>query len=207
MKTISFDVYSFDELSEDAQRAARENSPFDFSDDYGDDYRATLKAFEDIFDIKVYRYSVGGCYCPDWDFVTAGRADDAPDGDALRLARFMWNNYAGDILKGKYYSTRGEYINGKYIYKSRRSKIKKTMDDCPLTGSGTDYYILDPVVDCLHYKRRFDSYRELIDECLYEFFRAWAGDIEYCNDFEYFADGARANGWMFTEDGEFYKGA
>lgn len=66
---------------------------------------------------------------------------------------------------------------------------------------------LQPVIDCLHYKRFFNSYDELIHACLSDFFQAWDAEIEYSNSFEYFADAAGANDWYFTENGEFYKGA
>ena len=209
-KTISIDVYTFDELTDDAQRLAWENSGMDFSNDYSDEFCATLAAFEKIFDVKVYDYSVGGYSAPRYRFVTAGAASDAeciPYGNAQRVARFVWNNYAEYISKGKYYSTRFKWIDGKAQYKTRRSKIFKSFDACPLTGVICDYAILQPVVDCLHYKRWFGSYKELIAACLENFFDAWAADIEYRQSMEYFAETAECNEWYFTADGEFYKGA
>ena len=205
MKTITTNLYLFHELNEKAQRKAWEKSSFDFSEDHADEYRATLAAFEKIFNVNVFRYDVGGMvFNPSFDFDLTG---DAPDGDPIRLARYLWNNCADYILKGKYYSTRGQYINGKYTYKSRHSKILKSFYDCPLTGVCMDYDILQPVIDCLHYKRFFNSYEELIHECLANFFHAWDAEIEHCHSWEYFADAADANEWYFTEDGEFYKGA
>ena len=208
MKTITTNLYEFHELNEKAQRKAWEKSSFDFSDDHGGEFRATLAAFEKIFDIKVFHYDVGSMlFNPSFDFDTAGDAVDAPAGDPIRLAKFVWNNYADYILKGKYYSTRGAWIDGKYHYKNRHSKITKSFFDCPLTGVFCDYDILQPVIDCLHYKRFFNSYDELIHACLENFFRAWDAEIEFSCSFEYFADAADANGWYFTENGEFYKGA
>lgn len=198
MKTITTNLYLFQELSEAAQQKAWEKSSFDFSDDYGDEYRATLKAFEKIFDIKVYHYDIGSMvFNPTFEFDTIGNATDTPKGDPLRLARFIWNNYADYILRGKYYNTHG---------KSRHSKVLTSFYDCPLTGVCYDYDILQPIIDCLHYKRFFNSYEELIHECLGNFFRAWDSEIEHCHTWEYFADVADANEWYFTEDGEFYKG-
>lgn len=208
MKTITTNIYQFHELSEKAQRQAWEKSSFDFSDDHGDEFRETLSAFEQIFDIKVFHYDVGGMvFKPTFDFVTAGPGADAPTTDPIRLAKFIWNNYADSILKGKYYSTRGEYINGKYTYKFRHSNIIKSFDDCPLTGVCYDYDILQPVIDCLHYKRFFNSYDELIHACLENFFRIWDAEIEYSNSFEYFTENAECNEWYFTESGEIYRGA
>lgn len=208
MKTITTNIYAFNELSEKAQLKAWEKSNMDFSDDHGDEFRETLSEFERIFDIKVYHYEIGNdLYTPHFNYVTAGAGADAPSGDPLRFARFLWNNYAEYILKGKFYSTRGEWINGKYQYKKRHSNIIKSFFDCPLTGCIFDYDILQPIIDCLHYKRFFNSYDELIYACLESFFRAWDHEIEYNCSFEYFADVADANEWYFTENGEFYKGA
>ena len=208
MKTITTNIYLFHELSEQAQRKAWEKSSMDFSDDHGDEFRATLSTFERIFDIKVFTYDVGGMvFKPTFDYVTAGAGADAPTGDPLRLARYIWNNYADSILKGKYYSTRGKWINGKYHYTKRHSNIMKSFNDCPLTGVCFDYDILQPIVDCLHYKRFFNSYDELMHACLSEFFAVWDAEIEYSNSFEYFTENAENNEWYFTENGDYYKGA
>lgn len=200
MREITVKIYEFSELSGKAQRRAWETGP-DFSDSYSSDYRATLAAFEKIFDISVYRWNVDDCRYS-FDYVTAGRATEAPEGDALRLARYMWNNYAEYIQKGRYYSTRGRYIDGKYHYKYRYSKVTKQMDNCPLTGFCADLDILQPVIDCLHYKTFFNSYEELMDECLDSFFRAWRNDIDYCNSFDYFAEMCECNHYEFYETGE-----
>jgi len=207
MKTIN--VYRFDELSEEMQRQVWENSNINFSNDHLDEYLATLHAFEKVFDIRVYDWRVGDCvYSPYFKYVRGDIASDAPAGDPLRVARYVWNNFADDITKGKYYSTRGKWIDGKYTYKHRHSKIILDMEACPLTGWGYDCDILDPVIDCLHYKRMFSSYDELIRECLQAFFRAWDAEIEYCNSFEYFQEWALDNdeNW-YTENGERVKGA
>jgi hypothetical protein len=200
MRQETINIYKFSELSEKAQRHAWENGP-DFSGDSGSDYRATLAAFEKIFDISVYRWNVND-YNYDFAYVTAGAANGAPDGDPLRFARYMWNNYAEYITKGKYYSTPGRWINGKYNYKFRYSRATFEMDNCPLTGYCADMDILQPVIDCLHYKRFFDSFDDLIDACLTAFFRSWQADIEYRASFEYFAEMCEINDYEFTETGE-----
>jgi hypothetical protein len=202
MRQEMINIYKFSELSEKAQRRAWETGP-DFSGDSDSDYRATLAAFEKIFDISVYRWDVN-YYNYDFAYVTAGAATDAPDGDPLRLARYIWNNYAEYITKGKYYSTPGRWINGKYEYKFRYSRATFEMDNCPLTGFCADMDILQPVIDCLHYKRFFDSFRNLIDACLTAFFRSWQANAEYHASFEYFAEMCEINEYEFTETGEMW---
>ena len=201
-------LYTFDELNERAQHAAWENTCFDLTYNNYEEFCETLREFEKIFDIKVYDYNVDGLRRPYFKYVTAGAASDAEMiDDPLRLARFVWNNYSEYILKGKYYSTRGAWIDGKYHYKSRHSKIALEMDNCPLTGVCCDCDILGPVIDCLHYKRFFNTYTDLIDKCLTDFFNAWAAEMEYCCSFDFFAETAECNEWYFTADGKFYGGA
>ena len=106
MRERTVKIYKFSELSEKAQRRAWECGP-DFSGDYNSDFRETLKKFENIFDISVYRWSVND-YDYDFSYITTGRATEAPEGDALRLARYIWNNYAEYITRGKYY---GKLVN------------------------------------------------------------------------------------------------
>ena len=196
-------TYTFDELSEEAQHRAWEREYCNYSEDYSSEYRATLEAFEYLFDIKVYNWSVD-----EWnytfDFHKAERAEACPDGNPLRVARYIWNNYADSITRGKYYSI-GHYINGKYSYKSRHSKILLEMDNCPLTGTYTDTDILRPVIDCLHYKQFFDNYDDLITTCLDSFFCSWKKAIEYTNSFEYFEELATINEWQFLDNGTLWR--
>jgi hypothetical protein len=206
MKSIN--VYKFNELTEKAQLKVWENSAIDFSDDYAGEYLKTLHAFEKAFDIRVYDYRVGdSAYSLYFKYVRGNTAADAPAGDPFRVARYVWNNFAPGILKGKYYSTPGKWIDGRYTYKHRHSKIILDMYDCPLTGCYTDGGILQPVIDCLHYKEKFSSYDELVNASLESFFATWQKDIEYCNSFEYFQEWALENDseW-YTENGEQIKG-
>lgn len=205
MRDITLTVYTFDELNEKAQRRAWDNSP-DFSGDHDSEYSATLAAFEKIFDIDVYDFTVDPFYNPSFKYVKAGAANDCPDGDPLRVARYIWNNYAEYITKGKYYSTRGHYIDGKYHYKFRYSRATFEMDNCPLTGVCYDLDILQPVLDCLHYKRFFESIDDLYDACLSGFFYTWSAEKDYLQSFDYYAEYAQENGLEFLETGENWNG-
>lgn len=204
MRELKINLYQYDELSPAAQRRAWDNSP-DFSGDHDSDYRATLAAFEKIFDIDVYHYNVDPFYNPHFSYVKAGAATDCPDGDPLRVARYIWNNYAEYITKGKYYSTKGEYIDGKYHYKHRYSRATFEMDNCPLTGCCYDLDILQPVLDCLHYKRFFNSIDDLFKECLTNFFHAWTAENDYLQSQEHFEEYALENGLEFLETGVIWK--
>lgn len=204
MRQETINIYRFSELSEKAQRRAWENGP-DFSGDYDDDFINTLDAFERIFDIDVWDYRVGDCiYSPHYKYTKAGAACDCPDGDPIRVAKYMWNNYAEYITKGKYYS-RGRWIDGQYQHKSRNSKATFELDNCPLTGCCYDMDILGPVLDCLHYKRFFNSIDDLFQECLTHFFRVWDAEKEYYGSIEHFAEMADCNDFEFLETGDMWK--
>ena len=197
MKTIN--VYKFNELSDAAQYNVYANSNADFSDCYADEYRETLRMFEKTFDVRILDYSVDGHS----NSFRYAMINDAPDVEGVRLAKYVWNNYARYITKGKYYSTHGKTVNGRYTYKHRYSKIILETDNCPLTGVCYDCVILQPIIDCLHYKQLFSSYDELIEECLTAFFDAWEEEVCYNNSFEYFKEWAADNddAW-YTANGE-----
>lgn len=205
MRTITEKIYRFDELSPAARdRAWADNMcMFDF---ISSDYEKTLCEFEKAFDISVYNYRVGdNMYNPMFKYLTVGRADDASEiNNPLRLARYMWNNFADDIKRGKYYSTPGKWIDGKYHYKYRRSNCTFEYDN--LTGFCADYDIMQPVVNCLFYKEFYNTFDELINECLTRFFRAWDADIEYHYSYENFAELCEIHDIEFYETGARYHG-
>lgn len=201
MRTETIEIYSFNELSEEAQRYAWENGS-DYGGEYSLDFETILEAFENAFDIKVYRYSVGDYYTPTFSYTLGGAAAEAPEGDPLRLARYMWNNYADVITRGKYYSTRMKIVNGDFHNVSRRSKVLLSLHEYALTGICWDQDILQPIIDCLKYKRFFNDIEELFDACLTAFFTAWNADIEYCRSFEYYAEKAEFNDFEYTADGK-----
>lgn len=201
MRTETIKIYSFSELSEKAQRYAWENAT-DYGDEYALDFQTILEKFEDVFGIKVYRYSVGDGYEPRFSYTIDSTAADAPAGDPLRLARYIWNNYADRITRGKYYSSRMKIVNGDFHYVNRRSKVLLKLDEYALTGICWDEDLLQPIIDCLHYKRFFSDINELFDACLTAFFSAWEADIEYCRSFEYYAEKAEFNDFEYTADGK-----
>lgn len=200
VRTETIKIYSLFELPEKVQRRAWANGS-DFSGDYSDDFENTLVAFEKAFDVSVHSWHVDD-YTFHYSFVMAGAAADAPDGDPLRFARYLWNNYADEIKRGKYYGKLVYNNSGECKHVKRYSRCTFERDNCPLTGCCFDYDILQPVLDCLYYRRAFVSMYELIDACLDAFFRAWRANIEFCGSFEYFAEQCENNNFEFTETGE-----
>lgn len=79
------------------------------------------------------------------------------------------------------------YVDGKYQYKDRHSKILLENNNCPLTGVCYDQDILDPII---RYYKTWNSYPEdfswpdLMRQCYDNFFKSWHEEYEYWADDE-----------------------
>lgn len=200
MREINIKLYQFSELSEEAQKRAYNDDPKTYmGDSYNSDFEKTLEAFENLFNIRVYRWNVDA-YSYNFDF-HQNDGDNADDiENPLRLAAYVWNNHAPHLKKGKYYS-KSRWNGETWKTISRRSRVIFSMGDCPLTGVFCDCDILAPVLDCLLYRKMFDTYDDLITDCLEHFFRTWRDCLEYAESIEYYAEEAAANEWEYTADG------
>lgn len=207
MRQETMSIYLFEELPEEIQRRAWEGdqSRHNFGDIDFWDFRATLDKFAEIFEITVKWEVDSSRYSFDFT-MNPGQWGDLAENletirDPLRLAAWVHNNRAHLIRKGKYYSTRGKWVNGKYNYKSRHSRVIFTYEDCPLTGVCFDMDILRAVIDCITYRRTFETYDDLMTTALNEFFETWRAALEYAESLEFYAEEAAANEWEYTADG------
>lgn len=201
MKTITLQLYTFDELSGEVQKEIIERERWNIMEQcmivYGSDYRESLKAFEKLTNTRSYSWSVDYCNysfrfnhidnpifeCPvDYD-----KDIYAEDLYGKLLFRYINNNIIPHITQGQYYSTSGKCIDGKYTYKHRRSRVIKSLDDCPLTGMCYDYYLLEPIIK---YYKTWRSYPDnfsltnLIEQCYESFFKCWHEEYRYWADDE-----------------------
>jgi hypothetical protein len=213
MKTIEVKLYKFEELSEEAKEKAIEKWRNSGTDFHGDEYRDTLKKFEESFPIKVKDWSIdpwGGSYIN--SYFTGD--DDIKELSGIRLMKYLWNNYQAKqfFSRGQRYQVhsrekishariRSEKLKNGY-YNSYYSAI--TLEaGCVLTGCGVDYDILNPIYKFLESpdNRTFES---LLEECLESWRKSWEKEMEYQNSDEYISEEIIANECDFTEDGEMY---
>lgn len=196
MREINIKIYSFDELSEEAQRRAWMNHAKNLGEfGWNSEYLATLEAFEKAFDIEVkYAIDENAYY---YEFQQNA---EPPEMDWLRFARYIWNQYAHQIQRGKYYGK----INkaGRHIFRYSKATVEYT---CNFTGFAADMTITGPVWDCIHYKRQYSNYEDLMHDCLIEFFEEWRADMEYETTIECFEEYCAANELEFTEDGKIWR--
>lgn len=203
MKTINLTVFSFDELSENVQKKIIERERWNVMeqcmDAYGIDYKKSMKAFEDMTDTRVYNWEVG---YERYDFSYEFKYEDSiyehptdyhcdiyPENLCGKLLfRYINNNIMPYIIKGKYFSTSGKYIDGKYKYKHKYSRVMFDYgDNCPLTGMCYDLYLLKPIIDYYNawctYPEGF-SLEDLMRQCYDNFFKSWHEEYEYWADDE-----------------------
>lgn len=199
MKTVTLEktLYTIHELDERALEKAL--SDFCASSDYpwADENEGTLDVFTNIFPVRVRKWEYGGYSCPFIDF-TMTCDDEIADLSGWRLATYIWNNYRHDLYKGKYYS-KGKYVNGKYTYKARYSKILLD-SSCVLTGYCMDDEILAPIYEFLK-KPDSRTFEDLMGDCLDAWVQACNEDYESYFSMENFIDMCDANNWEFDEYG------
>ena len=189
MKEVKIRLYKFEELSSESKAKVieRERSKIQqwCIDAWDSEHRATIKKFEEIFNVKVRDWSVSD-YSHDYRFVFSNDfyGMDASEVTGKYLLRFL-NSIYYDVRSGKYFSCGQRWENGKYHYSAKHSKILWEEFNCPLTGICYDNDILKPIWDW-HKKPNWNlSLRDLVDECLESFFSSWEEENLYCGSDEY----------------------
>ena len=234
MEQVKVNVYSFDELSDEAKQHALEKWN-EKNDTYNweAEARDTIDAFEAEFNVDVTN-----CYFSpgNYDFhLYTGRIDDdvlALKGNRARA--WFWNKVGHLLLKPRLdYWT---HLNGN-LYKavavdSRKYKSKVFFErcydgTCPWTGVCFDNDMLDPIgYFCFgtrwedKLKKRVQDYdsrkiaiddrntvESILDDCCHSFFRALKEDWADQQSMEHFEETCESNGYRFTEDGEMWSGA
>lgn len=126
---------------------------------YGADYISTMKSFGDLTNTEAYGWEVGytrydfrfkfkyndPIYCHPTDY----DKDIYPNNLCGKLLfRYINNNIMPRIIKGRYFSTPCKYVDGKYEYKHKYSRVMFDYgDNFPLTGMCYDLYLLKPIID------------------------------------------------------------
>ena len=229
MRTAEVKIYSFDELSDEAKERAHANWLNEGHEHFwAGEARDTIKAFESEFGVTIrnWRYDSSG-YGYDIDF--GGISDEVLELSGNRARAWIWNNHGNVLLSPttRYYAK----IDGKRIeavgansvrYRSKVFYTRVYDGTCPLTGVCFDCDALDPLAyfcfgvkwDETQKKRipirptiaqdNANTVEDIIRECVDSLFSALERDWAWCESQEYFAEHAEANGYEFTEDGEYW---
>jgi hypothetical protein len=197
METQEITIFDIEELSEESQEKAYTDWLQNFEYFHNEDNEASLKAFADVFPIKVKDYSYGYCN----SFINFELIYDTIQGNdirefkGLRLLKHIVNNYWNDLFEGKKYY-------GKEYKKFRQSRIH--FEQKMLTGFYLDYDLMQPIIDFLKNPSEHTDIEDIMNDCLQAWLSACNSDYEACQSMEYFKDTSEANGWQYYESGRFF---
>ncbi len=194
-------VYKFDELSDRAKEKARDwmrESNYELGYPWADETRQSLEAFAKLFPITLKDWSYGGR----GEGVYFSIDDENIEGlKGLRLHRWLMNNIHPRIFKGKYYSTVGKHVDGKYTYTNRHSNCQLE-SSCPLTGYCMDEVLLDPVHAFLKKPALDVTLKDLLEDCFHAWVKEASNDADYQNSDEAIDESIHANDYEFDENGK-----
>lgn len=194
MKTIEITIYKFEELSSEAQENAinkwRESETEYY---FASDNEASLKAFTDIFPIRVRDFSYDA-YSHSERTVYTGEADHQTLTGA-RLVAHIYNNYGSVLFPAKTYTLKSG--------KKRKSKIFVDLE-MVMTGYYMDNVLLDPIYDFLKNGGKYTDWEDLLSDCVYQWGKACQADCHYQQTAEYIKETIIANEYDFTSEGELY---
>lgn len=218
MREINYKVFTFNELSAEAQKKAVEAMTSKvgafLAECASDDFQGSLEKLEEAFGIRVYDYIVGA---PGYDFRWRWTGYQRfrwskLDEDPKFLIRYI-DEVRSYLLKGKYYSTpfRSCPVSPEHpaglTYKFRYGKTvfnKPPFCYC-LTGVYSDWAVDDAMNKCYEAVRAGHTIKEFIQDMLDAFFDYWEKEIDAGYEEESVREELDANGHEFYEDGRPYK--
>jgi len=201
MRTETINVYTFDELTDEQKHLVFENWRASGHEYAGaEEWIDSLKGFAESTGIRIDNYQLSPyvhsfvTWTPDFD-----HDGNLVDLCGLRLRTWLINNWLPGFETGKYYSTRGQTINGKYSYKFKHSKCQFEIG-CPFTGVGHDFDLINPALDFIK-KPDGRNLTDVIDACFESFVKGYCADMEDQDSDEYITETIEANDYEFYSDG------
>ena len=202
-------VYPFDELSDDAKQKAIDRYRYKNNDLFWDDEnRETLNAFERVFPIKIKDWEYG--YRNYISFEMTVEHDEIEELTGWRLVSYLWNNYRTDLYKGRYYNVKANHPVRHKRVTSKTFKNGNTHNayrsavffenSCPLTGYCMDDDILEDIYKYIN-KPDGRTFKELLNDCLYNWIKACNADVEYQNSDEFITEEIKNREYEFDECG------
>ena len=205
MKTIEINLYSFDELSDEAKEKAMnkyyENEDFFY---IWDDAHKTVNAFCYETSINTYNNS--------WLEPNLNNIDDnIINLKGVRLMKYFINNF-DFLFKRKYLKSFDGHKNHKMItnktvqrngnkYCFATSNIQKETS-CNLTGVCYDDDFLEPIYTFIKNPKDNKNFEDIICDCFYCLKKSIENEIEANQTIESFAELCEMNDYYFTEQGE-----
>jgi len=210
MKTIEISLYSFAELSPEAQQRAIDNyrnKGIDTSYNW-DEAHESIKEFHELFGTKSGHRN--------WlDFSTSHIDDAILELKGLRLRTYLINNFGWKLWKGKYFSLWSKteksykhYKDGFPVLKSRYSKVIED-NSCVLTGVCWDMDLLDTFYKFINNYREFQSanyqtFEDLIGYAFSDLEKSLESSDEHSNSDKAIREELENQDTEYTEDGKLF---
>jgi hypothetical protein len=214
MRTITTTVYSYDELTEQAQEEAREQvrkSVYDSGFFWINEAMETFREFADLFDIDKWEIDFENPYRNSYRLNLDA---DIRSLSGQRLATYLWNNYKSDLFKGKYYGKLvnthkdGQPIEVSKEHPARLRHVKRYSNvlidhSCVLTGVCYDNDMLKPIYEFLECPDGRD-FQDLIEDCISSICTSVQNEIEYNLSDKGIEEEIECNNYEFDEEGNIY---
>ena len=170
MKTINVNLYTFEELSQEAQKTAIENYKNDYCETIGtfwqDENFNSIKAVLTFFDVKLKNWSIDYWSAArswiDWE-LNLDYDDEIKNLSGARLFKYLQNNYV-DRRTGSFNSIfDGKPDNGR----------------CLFTGYCADGDVIAPVIEFLERPTKNINFEDLINNIIYAGLKYIETDYDY----------------------------
>lgn len=102
-ETRTYDIYNLHELTREAQAKAHSHWAEHFDYSWADENEKTLQAFEQIFNIKVDRWSYDDYSY--WYRFTSHYSEEEDNLKGVRLLKYLVNNYWNDLYTQNHLGT------------------------------------------------------------------------------------------------------
>lgn len=181
MRVITKTVYTFDELSPEAQQQAIDKER---SNVYEREFFWRDEAFAAINEgLQAFQCKLKSNYSIDWgnkhqSDLTISTPENAEELTGIRLRTWLLNNCdSGTLTAPKTYGKYEERANGEWRY-DRYSKILKVDSCCPFTGVCYDESFLDPIRAFIK-KPDNSTLQELMEQAAYNVIKDTESEIDY----------------------------
>lgn len=200
MKTITVNLYSFNELKEQAREKVREAWKAIDSDPYSEENLGSIEAMAVALSCSVgYKYGEFAYFNPSLDSTVLELS-------GTRALAYIENNFITPNEKGRYYSGEAHYNDNKITKRLHRYSNCTKEFSCPFTG----YYLDDCMMDALMwFKKQLRANQDItvgsyINELSFIVSKILDDEEEYMQTPEYLDEMIEAN-WsdrLYMENGE-----
>lgn len=207
MREVITEVYNFEELSDEAREKAIDTHRYDFVDAWSDENWESVKAIANACDMDIISDSYNATGFANFELQDAiDNYNDVIVLSGSRAIAYIYNNWIKPNIKGKYYVTKGKWIDG--VFTCIHTYSKCTFEfSCPFTGYYTDDCLVNAYkkfCECVRINPLFNigDFVDVLSECVSECLQA---DYDYSISDENIAELLTANGYEFLENGVDYK--